>query len=99
MFLNPHQAPEVLIGRERPSLGSDVWSLGAVLLQWMLERAPWDLQYLCDIYQYRHDRQASALHDAMDNQVCPINTVDPKKKFHPLYLTSGGTHCYPISNR
>ena len=69
VFLNPHQAPEVLIGHERPSLCSDVWSLGAVILQWMLERPPWDLQHLCDMYQYRHDRQASALHDAMDNQV------------------------------
>ena len=36
VFLNPHQAPEVLIGRERPTLCSDVWSLGAVVLQWML---------------------------------------------------------------
>lgn len=71
VFLNPHQAPEVLIGRERPTLCSDVWSLGAVLLQWMLERPPWDLQYLCQQYQYRHDRQASALHDAMDNQEEP----------------------------
>ena len=35
----------------------------------MLERPPWDLQQLCEAYQYRHDRQASALHDAMDNQV------------------------------
>lgn len=69
VFLNPHQAPEVLIGHERPSLCSDVWSLGAVILQWMMERPPWDLQHLCDMYQYRHDRQASALHDAMDNQV------------------------------
>ena len=68
VFLNPHQAPEVLIRRERPTLCSDVWSLGAVILQWMLERPPWDLQLLCQQYQYRHDRQASALHDAMDNQ-------------------------------
>ena len=68
-FLNPCQAPEVMVGGERPTLFSDAWSLGAVLLQWMLERPPWDLQYLCQQYQYRHDRQASALHDAMDNQV------------------------------
>ena len=71
MFLNPHQAPEVLIGRERPTLCSDVWSLGAVVLQWMLERPPWDLTQLCEHYQYRHDRQASALYDAMDNQEEP----------------------------
>lgn len=71
VFLNPHQAPEVLIGRERPTLCSDAWSLGAVLLQWMLERAPWDLHHLCDQYQYRHDKQASALYDAMDNREEP----------------------------
>ena len=69
VFLNPHQAPEVLIGRERPTLCSDVWSLGCIILQWMLERAPWDLTQLCEQYQYRHDRQATALYDAMDNQV------------------------------
>ena len=39
VFLNPHQAPEVLIGRERPTLCSDVWSLGAVILQWMLGKS------------------------------------------------------------
>ena len=78
VFLNPHQAPEVLIGHERPSLCSDVWSLGAVILQWMLERPPWDLQHLCHMYQYRHDRQASALHDAMDNQV---RNYDQQLKF------------------
>ena len=44
VFLNPHQAPEVLIGQERPTLCSDMWSLAAVALQWILERPPWDLQ-------------------------------------------------------
>ena len=83
VFLNPHQAPEVLIGHERPTLCSDVWSLGAVLLQWMLERPPWDLQHLCEQYQYRHDRQANALHDAMDNQEVP--TVS-------MYLTDQTLH-------
>ena len=80
VFLNPHQAPEVLIGQERPTLCSDVWSLAAVVLQWVTERPPWDLQVphshyflymvqeLCTQYRYRGDRQASALHDAMDNQ-------------------------------
>ena len=55
--LNPSTKSKVLIGRERPTLCSDAWSLGAVLLQWMLERAPWDLHQLCDQYQYRHDKQ------------------------------------------
>lgn len=71
VFLNPHQAPEVLIGEERPTLCSDVWSLGAVVLQWVTERPPWDLQELCSQYRYRGDRQASALHDAMDNKEEP----------------------------
>jgi len=75
VFLNPHQAPEVLIGRERPTLCSDVWSLGCIILQWMLERAPWDLTQLCEQYQYRHDRQATALYDAMDNQEQPTITL------------------------
>ena len=59
----------MLIGQERPTLCSDVWSLAAVVLQWVTERPPWDLQELCTQYRYRSDRQASALHDAMDNQV------------------------------
>jgi serine/threonine protein kinase len=71
VFLNPHQAPEVLIGSERPTLCSDVWSMSAVLLQWTTDRPPWDLQELCNRYQYRNDRQLAALHDAMSNQEDP----------------------------
>jgi serine/threonine protein kinase len=76
VFLNPHQAPEVLIGQERPTLCSDVWSLAAVVLQWVTERPPWDLQELCSRHQYRGDRQASALHDAMDDQEEPTMSRD-----------------------
>jgi len=76
VFLNPHQAPEVLIGQERPTLCSDTWSLAAVILQWITERPPWDLQELCSQYRYRGDRQASALHDAMDNQEEPTVSQD-----------------------
>ena len=43
-FLNPCQAPEVMIGGERPTLFSDAWSLGAVILQWMTRLPPWDMQ-------------------------------------------------------
>ena len=43
-FLNPCQAPEVMVGGERPTLFSDAWSLGAVLLQWMTRLPPWDMQ-------------------------------------------------------
>ena len=42
--MNPCQAPEVLIEGERPSLFSDSWSLGAVLLHWIMELPPWDMQ-------------------------------------------------------
>ena len=48
----------------------------------MLERPPWDLQQLCEAYQYRHDRQASALHDAMDNQVSFSSSHDRTRKTH-----------------
>ena len=34
----------MLIDRERPSLFSDCWSLGAVLLHWIMDLPPWDLQ-------------------------------------------------------
>ena len=49
----------------------------------MLERPPWDLQQLCEAYQYRHDRQASALHDAMDNQVsCLVMNGPAEQRTH-----------------
>lgn len=76
VFLNPHQAPEVLIGEERPTLCSDMWSLASVLLQWATDRPPWDLQELCNRYQYRNDRQVAALHDAMSNQEEPTVLQD-----------------------
>ena len=56
-MLNPCQSPEVLIGGERPTLFSDIWSLAAVLLQWLLESPPWDLQELCSRYKYRDNKQ------------------------------------------
>lgn len=53
------QAPEVLIGGERPTLFSDIWSLAAVLLYWLLESPPWDFQELCTRYQYRDNKQVN----------------------------------------
>jgi len=76
VFLNPHQAPEVLVGQERPSLCSDIWSLSGVLLQWATDSPPWDLQELCSRYQYRTDGQVEALHDAMNNQEDPTVVKD-----------------------
>ena len=56
----------------------------------MLERPPWDLQQLCEAYQYRHDRQASALHDAMDNQVSfsssPASSLTDSQNTENIYL-------------
>ena len=56
----------------------------------MLERPPWDLQQLCEAYQYRHDRQASALHDAMDNQVSfsssPASSWTDSQNTENIYL-------------
>jgi len=83
VFLNPHQAPEVLLGEERPTLCSDSWSLGCILLQWMLERPPWDLQDLCTRYQYRLNKQEKALRDAMENKEFPtvVMDIDSKLEF------------------
>ena len=58
-MFNPYQAPEVFIGDERPTLFSDVWSLGSVLLQWLLESPIWDFQELCSRYKYRDNKQVS----------------------------------------
>ena len=33
-----------MVGGERPTLFSDAWSLGAVVLQWMTRLPPWDMQ-------------------------------------------------------
>ena len=33
-----------MVGGKRPTLFSDAWSLGAVLLQWMTRLPPWDMQ-------------------------------------------------------
>ena len=56
----------------------------------MLERPPWDLQQLCEAYQYRHDRQASALHDAMGNQVsfssAPASSLTDPQNTENIYL-------------
>ena len=48
-----------LILGERPTLFSDIWSLSAVLLQWLLESPPWDFQDLCARYQYRENKHVS----------------------------------------
>ena len=55
-FLNPCQAPEVMVGGERPTLFSDAWSLGAVLLQWMTRLPPWDMQVGLQCYTTRLPR-------------------------------------------
>ncbi len=57
--LNPCQAPEVLVGGERPTLFSDIWALCATLLQWLLEIPPWDFQELCSRYKYRDNKQVN----------------------------------------
>ena len=41
---------------ERPTLFSDIWSLAAVVLQWLLETPPWDFQELCARYKYRENK-------------------------------------------
>lgn len=70
-FFNPNQAPEVLLDKERPTLFSDCWSLGSVLLHWLIDLPPWDLQDLCVRYRLRSNRQLSALKNAMRNEEDP----------------------------
>jgi len=71
VYFNPYQAPEVVLGEDRPTLCSDIWSLGCVLLQWMYERPPWDIQDLCTRYSYRLNKQDMALADAMEKKESP----------------------------
>ena len=70
MLTNPWQPPEMLIGRERPSMFSDSWSLAATLLQWLTEQpgGPWDLDELCTRYGMRRNRMMAALMQAMENE-------------------------------
>ena len=59
---NQWQAPEILVGGERPSMFADVWSLAAILLQWLTQQSsPWDMQDLCTRYKMRHNREMAAL--------------------------------------
>ena len=44
------------VGGERPTLFSDIWSLAAVILQWLLEAPTWDFQELCSRYKYRENK-------------------------------------------
>ena len=60
-MMNPCQAPEVLVGGERPTLFSDIWALGATVLQWLLETPPWNFQELCSRYKYRENKQVILL--------------------------------------
>ena len=61
VFLNPCQAPEVLLGQERPTLFSDIWAVSAAILQWLTEYPPWNMQDLCERYRFRENRQLYAL--------------------------------------
>jgi len=72
IMTNPWQAPEVLLGQERPTIFADIWSVAATLLQWLTEQSnPWDMQDLCTRYKMRHNREMAALMKAMENQEEP----------------------------
>ena len=59
---NQWQAPEILLGQERPTIFSDIWSVAATLLQWLTEQSsPWNMQDLCTRYKMRHNREMAAL--------------------------------------
>ena len=62
IMTNPWQAPEVLLGQERPTIFADIWSVAATLLQWLTEQSnPWDMQDLSTRYKMRHNREMAAL--------------------------------------
>jgi serine/threonine protein kinase len=61
-LLNSSQAPEVLVGGERPTLFSDIWSLSSTLLQWLLETPTWNFQELCSRYKYRDNKQVPKIY-------------------------------------
>merc|ERR1712001_144934 len=69
IMTNRWQAPEVLLGQERPTMFADIWSVAATLLQWLTEQSsPWNMQDLCTRYKMRHNREMAALVKAMENQ-------------------------------
>ena len=62
IMTNRWQAPEVLLGQERPTMFADIWSVAATLLQWLTEQSsPWNMQDLCTRYKMRHNREMAAL--------------------------------------
>ena len=77
-----------LMQGERPTLFSDIWSLAAVLLQWLLESPPWDFQELCTKYQYRDNKHVLALREAMSNQEEPsvLQQINDEENTELLFL-------------
>jgi len=72
IMTNRWQAPEVLLGQERPTMFADIWSVAATLLQWLTEQSsPWNMQDLCTRYRMRHNREIAALMKAMENEEEP----------------------------
>ena len=81
IMTNRWQAPEVLLGQERPTMFADIWSVAATLLQWLTEQSsPWNMQDLCTRYRMRHNREIAALMKVMTkfihrtlNQLIQVN--------------------------
>jgi len=87
-LMNAFQAPEVQIAGERPTLFSDIWSLAAVVLQWLLETPPWDFQELCARYKYRENKHVLALREAMNNKEEPsvLQRINDEENSELLFM-------------
>ena len=92
----------MLIGRERPTMFGDSWSLAATLLQWLTEQpGPWDLDELCTRYGMRRNRMMAALMQAMENEGMPPGlllftrkmTIKHKMCFGESTLSLDGIYC------
>ena len=98
---NQWQAPEILVGGERPSMFADVWSLAATLLQWLTQQSsPWDMQDLCTRYKMRHNREMAALMKVIFRMLLydKSNCTHLKNNEAPKQYTRRG-NCFHLSQR
>ena len=99
VFLNPCQAPEVLLGQERPTLFSDIWSVSAAILQWLTEYPPWNMQDLCERYRFRENRQLYALQVTLGNIINQTKNIKKPSLSATLLLSEQSIIMDPSNRR